>query len=156
MRTTLRRGFPALVALFGALALVLGLSGTASAASAEFYAPSIPWSTSTSPSQPWTNSTNICFGGGHCGGSGSNVIVRTPSAYISSVHVNVHDNVSNKHQGTVFVFVDDVLVGSADVLAAGSVHAFPVNRAGSTIKVTAAPHPSAWSDEVVLLGMLVL
>ncbi|MFD4669541.1 hypothetical protein ACFWNN_07365 [Lentzea sp. NPDC058450] len=154
MRTTIRRGFPALAALFGALALVLGLSGTASA-STEFWASSVPWSTSTNPSQPWTNSTNICFGGDHCGGPRNNVIVRTPAAYISSVHMNLHDNVSSVKKGTIYVFVDDVLVGSADVKAAGSIHSFPVGRAGSTIRLSPAPHPDAWSDEIVLLGMLV-
>ncbi|WP_394620596.1 hypothetical protein JNUCC0626_16255 [Lentzea sp. JNUCC 0626] len=154
MRTTLRRGIPALAALFGALALVLGLSGTASA-STEFWAPSIPWTTATSPSQPWTNSKNICFGGGHCGGAGNNVIVRTPAAYISSVHMNLHDNVSSVKQGTIYVFVDDVLVGSADVKAASSIHDFAVNRVGSTIRLSPAPNPGAWSDEIVLLGMLI-
>ena len=141
----------AVVAAAGAL--LVGAAGGAEA-STGFYAPSLPWTTSPSPSVPWTSSINICFGGDLCGGPGNVINVDMPRSYVRTISVQANDNVGDKHKATLFVFVDGVKIGAADVLQSGSVLTFNANRYGSRVTLSASETGTSWSDEIVANGIL--
>jgi hypothetical protein len=104
-------------------AFLLSAFGGSARASFSYYAPSLPWSTPI----------NQCIGGAICGGTNNTLIVSTPPAYIKYVNVKAHDDVGDKHSATLEIYVDGVFIASQDVLKAGSILYYPVNRNGSTI-----------------------
>jgi hypothetical protein len=108
--------------VFAMICLFFAFAGPAKA-SFSYFAPSLPWSAPI----------NQCIGGQLCGGTSNTIIVSTPSAFIRYVNVDAHDNIGDKHQALLEVYIDGVRVGSQDVLASGSRLYFPINLYGSTV-----------------------
>jgi hypothetical protein len=126
--------------LLGMLCLVMSFGGTASAASASYTAPSLPWATAL----------NICFGGQLCG-LNDTVTVNVPTnSFIGYVQVRAHDNVGDKHSATLRLYVDGTLMGSQDVKQAGSILVYPLQVLGSQIVFRSVREGSSSGDETVL------
>lgn len=131
------------------IAVVLGMlcllvpfgAGAASATSATYTAPSLPWSASMS----------ICIGGEICGRYDT-VTVNVPSpSYITYVRVYAHDNVGDKRGARLHLYLDGVERGDKDVLSAGGWIVFPLSVRGSQIVFRSTNSEGTYSgDETVI------
>lgn len=133
--------------VLGMLCLLVPLSGgTASAASAYYSAPGVPW----------TASMNVCIGGELCGKDDTVTVDVPPSSYITYVRVYAHDNVGQKTGARLHLYVDGVHRGDLDVRSAGSYLRFSVYAEGSRLVFRSTnTDGSSAGDETVLQEILV-
>lgn len=116
-------------ALLSALCLLAGFAGTASAtpASARSHFYSVP-------SLPWGKVVDRCIGGAECGGTENRLYFTLDRpAYLSQLEVRANDDVAQRHNAVLRVYVDGEPAGQQDVKQAGSTLTYPLYRFGGQV-----------------------
>ncbi|GAA2683850.1 MULTISPECIES: hypothetical protein [Actinosynnema] len=113
-------------ALLSAVCLLAGFTGTASASARSYFY--------TVPSLPWAKIVDRCIGGAECGGTGNRLhFTLEQPAYLTLLEVRANDDVADRHNAVLRVYVDGGLAGQQDVKQAGSTLSYPLYRFGEQV-----------------------
>lgn len=103
---------------------------------------------------PWdAGALSLCIGGAHCGGT-RGIVVNTAGRYVTQVSVYAHDNLWDKHQASLRLYADGVMVGPPrDVLARGGWITWYVYRPVGSMKLMTSDPGGGWSDEALVQAL---